>query len=578
MTAWYDRTVRALGRPEAACTVELKIDGVSCSLLYEKGLLAVGATRGDGEQGEDVTHNVRSMRSVPLILAPVDGGLPDLLEVRGEVYMDRADLAALNEERAAAGEAAFSNPRNAASGSLKLQDPALSVRRKMKFFAHSFGRIAGGRPLSGQMEFFQYVRAFGFPVEKRAVRCASINDVLTAVRQLEALRPQLPYDVDGCVVKVDLFADRQLLGETMKSPRWAVAYKFPAMQATTRVRDIVVQVGRSGVLTPVADLDPVPCGGVVIARATLHNFDEVARLDVSKGDRVMIERAGDVIPKVVKVVERAAVRVPVRRMSTECPSCREDFVCEDAGAVALRCMNPSCPKQLERRLQHFVSRGAMDIEGFGEAVAGQLVEKGLVRSLADVYALSREALFELDLFGPRKADNLLAAIGQSRDRGLSRVLFGLGIPNIGEKSSRSLARRFGTLEALMAASQEALLDVPEMGEISAEAVLRFFAQPETKEVLGRLREAGVVTAEATAVPAGVFSGKIFVFTGELSRYTRSEAVAMVTALGAEIGAGVTKKTDFVVAGAAAGSKLEKARSLGLRIVTEQEFEEMVHGA
>jgi DNA ligase (NAD+) len=366
-----------------------------------------------------------------------------------------------------------------------------------------------------------------------------------------------------------------MLGETMKSPRWAVAYKFAAYQATTVIKDIVVQVGRTGVLTPVAELEPVFCGGVTIARATLHNFDEIERLGVAKGDRVLIERAGDVIPKIVKVVERAPCRLAVERIPTDCPACAPEFIVEDEGGVAHRCINPACPKQLERRLVHFASRDAMDIEGLGESAVKQLLEKGLVSSVADIYSLEKESLLELELFGDKKADNLLAAIERSKKQPLSRLIFGLGISHIGEKASQLLARRFGDMDALSAATQEELMSVDEMGEVSSQAVVKYFDHGIIQDLIKRLKASGVNMVEPNRVAQGRLAGKTFVFTGELRNRTRSEAGAMVKALGADVGSSVTKTTDYVVAGASAGSKLDKASKLKVKIINEQEFEELI---
>ncbi|NLE65150.1 MAG: NAD-dependent DNA ligase LigA, partial [Elusimicrobia bacterium] len=450
---WVARVRKVLGDDDIGFSVEPKIDGVSVTLVYEKGLLLYGATRGDGETGEDVTHNVRAVRSIPLALTGND--LPDLVEVRGEVYMNRADLAALNAGREAEGLEIFVNPRNAASGSLKLQDPSESSRRKLRFFAHSFGRFEpqAKAPVRHGM-FFQMVRGFGVPVNPLAHLCRGVTEVEAVCEEWGRMRRDLPYDIDGVVIKVDDFRQRVRLGETMKSPRWAVAFKFPADQATTRVRDIVTQVGRTGVLTPVAELEPVVCGGVTISRATVHNFDEAARLGIHVGARVLIERAGDVIPKIVKVVAEAEVRRPLPRVPTDCPACREEFICQAEGDVSPRCINPACPRQLERRLLHFGSKGAMDIDGFGESVAHELVERKIVGDVADLYMIRMEQLLSVPLFAQKKADNLLRAIQESKERPLSRLIFALGIANIGERAAQNLAERFRTMEALMGASRE----------------------------------------------------------------------------------------------------------------------------
>ncbi len=572
LRAWGERVYKGLGRSDVSFVVELKIDGVSAALVYEQGMLVLGATRGDGETGEDVTHNIRTMRSIPLKLK---GDGPQLVECRGEVYMDRADFNALNVCRQEQDEEVFVNPRNAASGSLKLLDPAEASQRHLRLFVHSFGRIQGGQVLATQDDFLKLAKGWGFALEPHTRLCHGMDEVLKACRDFETMRAQLPYDVDGVVIKVNRFDDQRMLGETMKSPRWAVAFKFAACQATTVVRDIVVQVGRTGVLTPVAELEPVFCGGVTIARATLHNFDEIKRLGVVSGDRVLIERAGDVIPKIVKVVEFNPVRQSVCKIPTDCPACAQEFIVEDEGGVAHRCINPSCPKQLERRLVHFASRHAMDIEGLGASAVRQLLKYGLVASVADIYSLKKEDILKLELFRDKKADNLLAAIERSKKQPLSRLLLGLGISNIGEKAAQLLAQRFGDMDAFSAATQEDLMSVDEMGEVSSLAVVKYFDHEVIRDLIKRLKASGVNMVEPNRVAQGRLAGKVFVFTGELVRHTRSEAGATVKALGAQVGASVTKTTDYVVAGASAGSKLDKANKLKIKIINEQEFEELV---
>ena len=577
LKTWFGRVFKGLGTDKVAFSVEPKIDGVSASLLYEKGFLVLGATRGDGEVGEDVTHNIRTIHSVPLELRLQGSVVPRLIEVRGEVYMDKAAFARVNDARRVAEEDLFVNPRNAASGSLKLLDPAESSKRKLRFFAHSFARIEGGVAITTQSEFLAMADQLGLVTNPLNRRCSSVDEVIDVCRDLERQRQGLSYDVDGVVIKVDSFVDQHTLGETMKSPRWAVAFKFQAYQATTMVKDIIVQVGRTGVLTPVAELEPVVCGGVTISRATLHNFDEVERLGISKGDCVLLERAGDVIPKIVKVTLRADQRMAISKIPVNCPSCREDFIDEDPQMVAYRCINPACPRQLARRLVHFSSRGAMDIEGMGESVVEALVEKGLVRTVANIYTLTKEDFLGLPFFAEKKAENLLRAIEASKVRPLSRLIFGFGILNIGEKASLLLARRFGDMETLSHASGDDMMSVREIGEVSSAAVVHFFAQKETKDILRKLTVSGVNMKEPVITVSGSFSGKIFVFTGELVRRTRGEAAQRVKDLGAEVGSAVTKKTDFVVAGEGAGSKLDKARNLGIKVINEKQFEEMVYG-
>jgi DNA ligase (NAD+) len=447
----------------------------------------------------------------------------------------------------------------------------------LRFFAHSFGRFEGGKGIARQWDFLQAAKKYGFAVNPMNRFCKTFAEVVDICREFEARRAGLEYDVDGVVIKVNSFAQQKELGETMKSPRWAVAFKFQAYQATTTVKDIVVQVGRTGVLTPVAELESVPCGGVMISRATLHNFDEIERLGVHKGCRVLLERAGDVIPKIIKVVAAAGKKEPVRKLPTNCPSCREEFIEEDRDAVAYRCINPACPKQLERRLIHFASRGAMDIEGMGESLVKVLIEKGLVKDVSDVYYLRRDDVLALPLFAEKKADNLFMAIETSKARPLSRLVFALGILNIGEKAAQLLSRQFGDMDMLSHVKQEEAMTVHEIGEVSSASLVHFFAQKETRRILERLKSAGVNMKEPKISMGGKFAGKTFVFTGQLSRYSRIEAGDLVKRIGGEVLSTVTKKTDFVVAGEAAGSKLDKARAWGLTIISEKQFEEMAHG-
>ncbi|MBF0485762.1 MAG: NAD-dependent DNA ligase LigA [Candidatus Omnitrophica bacterium] len=580
LKSWSERVFKGLGTRDVEFVSELKIDGVSASLLYEHGELVLGLTRGDGEVGEDVTHNIRAIPSVPLKLRTPKGlSLPRLIEVRGEVYMDKPGFEALNHDRKIAGEEVFANPRNAASGSLKLLDPGESSRRNLSFFAHSFSRLEGDFDVKTHWKFLQTAKALGFPVNPLSRLSPEFSRVESDCTEFQKLRATLLYDVDGVVIKVNSFAQQKELGETLKSPRWAVAFKFEAHQATTVVRDIVVQVGRTGVLTPVAELEPVSCGGVTISRATLHNFDELKRLGVAKGDRVLLERAGDVIPKIVKVVQSRDVREKISKVPANCPSCRDEFICEEEGEVAYRCINPACPKQLERRLVHFASRGAMDIEGMGESVASQLVAQGMIASVADIYSLRKEDLLRLELFGDKKADNLLKGIEASKGRPLSRLIFGLGILNIGEKASLLLARHFEAMNRLSQASADDIKSIHELGDVSADSVVRFFAQKETREMLEKIKASGVNMEEPKRPDSqkqGVLSGKTFVFTGELSRRTRKDASDAVKALGGEISEVVGLKTSIVVAGVSAGSKLAKAKKLGVKVINEQEFEEMIH--
>ncbi|MCM8798988.1 MAG: NAD-dependent DNA ligase LigA [Candidatus Omnitrophica bacterium] len=569
---WNERIFKNLGKEKFEFVVELKIDGVSASLTYEQGIFILGATRGDGEVGEDITLNLKTIRSIPLHLKGRD--LPRILEVRGEVYMERKEFEILNAEREKRGEVLFANPRNAASGSLKLLDPSLTAQRRLNCFIHSFGTREGGRELSNQWEFLNYAQEVGFRVNPANRLCKDIEEVIAYCNQWQEKRDSLSYDIDGMVIKINSFAQQKKLGFTLKSPRWAVAYKFPARQATTEVLAIKMNVGRTGVITPTAELKPVECGGVIIRNATLHNFDEIKRLNIRVGDRVLIERAGEVIPKVVKVVEsrgKKEVEIP-----KTCPVCGGKVVKEKEEEVAYRCINPSCPEQLERLIIHFSSRGAMDIEGLGEAVAKQLVEKKMVKDLADIYFLKKEDFLTLELFADKKAENLLKAIEESKKRPFSKFLYGLGIRHVGEKAALVLAERFKDIDTLMRTKVEDLLEIYEVGPVMAESIVNFFKQKSTQDLVKKFKKAGLILKEEEKkLGPQPLKGKKFVFTGELSEFSRKEAEELVRSLGGEASAAVSKNIDFVVVGENPGSKFAKAKELGIKIIDETEFKKLV---
>lgn len=567
---WNERIYKNLGE-KVEFVVELKIDGVSASFTYEKGVFVLGATRGDGEVGEDVTLNLKTIRSIPLCIKGKE--IPHLLEVRGEVYMERKDFEILNKEREKKGEVLFANPRNAASGSLKLLNPAITAQRKLNCFIHSFGVLEGGRKIATQWEFLNYMKELGFRVNPANRLCKDIDEVIAYCRQWQEKRDSLSYDIDGIVIKVNSFGQQIKLGSTLKTPRWAVAYKFPARQATTEVVAIKMNVGRTGVITPTAELKPVECGGVIIRSATLHNFEEIKRLNVRVGDRVLVERAGEVIPKIVKVVEskgKKDVEVP-----KVCPVCGGRVVKEKEEEVAYRCINPSCPAQLERLLIHFASRGAMDIEGLGESVARQLVEKKKIKDLADIYFLRKEDLLDLELFADKKADNLLKSIENSKQRSFGKFLYGLGIRHVGEKAAFVLAERFKDIDNLIQAKMEDLLKIPDIGPVMAESIVNFFKQNSTRELIKKFKKAGINLKEEKKTGPRPLEGKRFVFTGELSEFTRKEAEELVRSLGGEVSSSVSKNIDFVVVGENPGSKYEKAKELSVRIINEKEFKRMI---
>lgn len=577
---WDKRVKKAVSDEVLEYVIEPKIDGVSCALTYKNGLLVFGATRGDGESGEDITLNIKTIKSIPLkLLTTAHCLLPVLLEVRGEVYIDKNDFQKLNNQLSEKKEQMFANPRNAAAGSLRQKDPKITAERKLKFITHSYGKIEGTEKFKTHFEFLKLCEKLGLPTTlKKVTATKSIDEVVAVCKKWESERENLLYEIDGLVIKINSLAQQQKLGFTMKSPRWAIAYKFPAKQATTKLKNIVVQVGRTGILTPVAELEPVECGGVTIARATLHNFDEIERLGVKIGDTVLIERAGEVIPKIVKVIETKRTGKEKRfSIPNKCSVCGEEVVKEKEAEVAWRCINPSCPAQLERGLIHFAKRKAMDIEGFGEAVVEQLVSKKMVSNFADIYSLKKDDLLKLELFKDKKAENLLSAIEKSKNRPLSRLLFGLGIRNVGEKAAIVLAEKFLTLHNLMKATLDDLQKIYEVGPVMAECIVNFFKQPKTKELIEKLKQAGVNMKEE--VRRGEFirslEGKTFVFTGELKNFSRTEAEAKVRELSGNATSSVSKKTDFVVAGENPGSKYEKAKKVGVKIISEEEFLKMI---
>ncbi len=569
---WDERVHKGL-RPggKIEYVVELKIDGVSANITYEKGKLSIGATRGDGETGEDVTQNIKTIRAIPLVLTGKK--IPDFVEIRGEVYMERNDFDILNRERERLGEILFANPRNATGGSLKLLDAGLVAKRRLNFFAHSLGELRGADILT-QWDFLNRLKEWGMRTNPHSKLCENLDEVINYCKAWQEKREKLTYDIDGMVVKINSFSQQKKLGFTMKSPRWAVAYKYPAKQATTEVLHINLQIGRTGVITPVAELKPVECAGVVIRHATLHNFDEIKRLNVKEGDRVLIERAGEVIPKIVKVVQSKGRRHFI--IPKVCPVCKGKVIKEKEEDVAYRCINPSCPAQLERGLIHFASRTAMDIEGMGEAVIEQLVRKGLLKDFADIYSLNKEDLLKLELFKDKKAQNLLSAIDNSKKQPLSRLIYGLGVRHVGEKAAYVLAQKFTTLDNVIKSKQEDFDAIYEVGSVMAESIVAFFAQESTKHLVKKFKEAGLNLQEKiTPIKKSPLTGKTVVFTGELKDFSRSEGERLVRQFGGNASSSVSKNTNFVVAGDNPGSKYDTARKLGVKIIGEKDFMEMI---
>jgi DNA ligase (NAD+) len=567
--AEFDARVRKfLGRERIEYVGEPKVDGVAVELVYRHGRLAVASTRGDGVVGEDITQNVRTIRTVPLRLVG-DGSLPALLEVRGEVFLPLAAFRRLNAEREEAGQPVFANPRNAAAGSLKQLDPRVTAARPLEFVCHGIGE-AEELGTATHWETLQRLAALGLKPVPRSRVCATRDAVLQLFAELDAERDRLRYEIDGLVVKVNDLALQRRLGEVSRAPRWAVAYKFKPRQAQTRILRIVPSVGRTGVLTPVAELEPVPVGGVTVRNASLHNMDEIERKDIRVGDHVLLERAGDVIPYVVKVlVEKRTGHERKFHMPSHCPVCGADVVRAE-GEVAYRCIGLSCPAQLKQSLRFFAARGALDIEGMGEKLVDQLVEKQLVEDVADVYHLDAETLAGLERMGEKSAANLVAQIERSKRTTLPRFLVALGIRQVGEATAKALAEHFGTLDRIMQASADELQEVRDVGPEVAASIRRFFDEKQNRKVIQRLLDAGVKPAPV-ARPKGPLAGKKVVLTGTLESMTRPEAQRRIEALGGRVLGSVSRETDWVVAGADPGSKLTKAEKLGVPVLDEKQF-------
>ena len=550
-------------------SVEPKVDGLSVALEYRDGVFLQGATRGDGRVGEDVTENIRTIRSIPMALPEK---LPRLI-VRGEVFMPKTVFRRLNREREERGESLFANPRNAAAGSLRQLDPKICAKRSLDIRVFNL-QLAEGRTFTSHSETIAYLAGQGFPVipQKKLSEAAEIN---AEIRRLNEEREDLPFDMDGAVVKLDSLPDRAVIGSTAKSPRWAIAYKYPPERKPSRVVEIVVQVGRTGVLTPKVVVEPVRLAGTTVTTATLHNQDFIAEKDIRVGDTVIVQKAGEIIPEVVEVLlDRRPPEAEPYHMPTVCPVCGAPVVRDEDGAF-LRCTGAECPAQLHRNLTHFASRDAMDIEGVGPAVMNQLIEKGLVKTPADLYFLTKEDLASLDRMGDKSAENALRAIDESRSRGLERLLYALGIRQVGQKAGKTLAAHFRTFDAFAAASEEELTAIDDVGAVTAGYIRAWLESPQSQHLMGRLREAGV-SLEAAEAPAGdQFKGMTFVLTGALERFTREEATALIEARGGKASGSVSKKTTYVVAGENAGSKLRKAGELGIPVLTEEAFAAML---
>ncbi|MBY0200006.1 NAD-dependent DNA ligase LigA [Priestia megaterium] len=564
----FDRRVRQAVGDEFSYVCELKIDGLAVSLRYEDGYLVLGATRGDGTTGENITENLKTIRSIPLRIKE-----PLSMEVRGEAFMPRKSFKALNEAKMERDEVPFANPRNAAAGSLRQLDPKIAAKRNLDIFVYAM-TDTGELEIDSHSESLNLLDELGFKTNKERQTCETIDDVIAYIESWQTQRPELSYDIDGIVVKVDSFDQQAELGTTAKSPRWAIAYKFPAEEVVTKLVNIELTVGRTGVITPTAILEPVQVAGTTVQRASLHNEDLIREKDIRIGDYVVVKKAGDIIPEVVNVIEEKRTGEEQEfTMPTHCPECESELVRLEE-EVALRCINPSCPAQIREGLIHFVSRNAMNIDGLGEKVISQLFREQLIKDVADIYTLTKHQLIELERMGEKSADNLIAAIEASKENSLERLLFGLGIRHVGAKAAKTLAQHFETIDKLTKATYDELVAINEIGAKMADAIVAYFTQEEVQELIHELKEYGVnLTYKGPKLVSvenvdSVFAGKTVVLTGKLEQLSRNEAKAQIEALGGKVTGSVSKKTDLVVAGEEAGSKLTKANELEIEVWDE----------
>lgn len=563
--AFLQRTEETVGH-RVTYSVEPKIDGLSVSLLYIDGRLTVGSTRGDGITGEDVTENIKTIKTIPL-------SLPDklpLLEVRGEVYMPKKSFLRLNEKCEEEGKASFANPRNAAAGSLRQLDSKITASRNLDIFVFNIQQIEG-KHFDSHTDGLEYLRSQGFHIIDGISKESDTEKIIEKIAAIGEKRASLSYDIDGAVIKADSLSERVTIGENTSTPKWAVAFKFPPERKPTKLLDITIQVGRTGVLTPNARFEPVRLAGTTVSKATLHNLDFIRERDIMIGDTVFVQKAGDIIPEVVSVDKtKRTGEEKMFFMPTVCPSCGEP-VTRDEGEAAYRCTNPSCPAQLRRSVEHFASRHAMNIDGMGPAIVGALIDKGLVRRVSDIYYLQKEQIASLDGMGEVSAVNLCAAIEKSKSAGLARVIYSLGIRNIGEKAAKTLAAFAGDIDRLFSATADEISSLPDFGDITAESTVNFFSHPQTKQITDGLKNAGVVMTEENTVTGDRFAGMTFVLTGTLPTMKRDEAERLIEENGGKASSSVSKKTTYVLAGEDAGSKLTKAQSLGVKIINEEEF-------
>lgn len=568
--SYLEKCENALGY-KPAFAVEYKIDGLSVSLEYENGLFVRGATRGDGTVGEDITENIKTVSSIPLVL---NEKVPYLC-VRGEVYMPKKSFAALNEKRDENGEAPFANPRNAAAGSLRQLDSRICAQRNLSIFIFNIQEISGGREIASHKESLDYLKELGFVVSPSYDTFTEFDDIMARILSFGEHRQELSFDIDGAVVKADSYADRDVLGELPHVPKWAIAYKYPPEERTTKLVSIEVNVGRTGVITPFAVLEPVKLAGSVVSRATLHNADFIAERDIREGDMVVVRKAGDIIPEILKVDTKFRdVQIPFK-MPSHCPSCGEKVTREE-GEAAYRCVNSECPAQLSRSLEHFVSRDAMNIDGCGEAQIKALIENGLVKDSADLYMLRTEQIENLERMGKKSAENLVSAIEKSKTAGLSRLVHAMGIRHVGKQTAAALSKHFGSLDAIMSANVETLSQIDDVGEVVARSICGFFALDSTKHLCEKLKSVGVVTEDTAAEKkSDKLDGLTFVITGTLPNMKREEAAAIIEENGGKVSGSVSKKTSYLLCGADAGSKLTKAEALGVPVISLEELLAMI---
>ncbi len=574
-----ERVKKNLGKEDVEYTIEEKIDGVSISLHYENGFLVLGVTRGDGKQGDDITENIKTIRAIPLKIPRISSKkkyfIPEKLEVRGEIYMPRKNFEALNEDKEQNGEDLFANPRNACAGSLKLLDPQKVAKRNLSIFVYGHVPIENSKLPQSHFDMIEYCKDLGFPVID-CQKAKNVEELISFINEFQEKKDSLGYDVDGLVVKVNRLKEQKALGFTSKSPKWSIAYKYPAERAETLLENIVIQVGRTGVLTPVAILKPVHLAGTTVSRASLHNQDELDRLEIRIGDRVLVEKSGMIIPKVVEVLHQKRNK-PLKKFKfpKKCPVCNE-AVSQEEGQVAVRCTNLGCLAQVKARIRHFAMRDAMDIEGLGVSLIDQLVDEGLVKDLPDIYELDFDKVSSLERMGVKSTENLFKGVEESKNRSLSRLIFALGIMDVGEHAAQVLENEYDSLDAVVDASFDSLVEIHEIGDVVAKSIVDFLSHSGTQNILKRLKQLGVrFDVKEKRVVSEKFKDKTFVITGSLEEFSRSEAEKEVRKLGGKVSSSVSKKTDFVVVGKEPGSKAEKAEKLGLNILNENKFYQML---